>query len=131
MSIVGAIITLSQVVAEAEKLKGYYDETGLDMHIAVKKNGRLAVSTKHWGRVHYIVTDKDPKEIWTSVKEVASDIGRNLIKSEKGPYVYINKLSVTQTQEVFDKFKEKLGDNIERHFQFSWKIDDAVLDICN
>jgi len=127
MSIVGTIALITEVVTEAEKLKGYYDDTGLDMHIAVKKNGMLAVSTKHWGRVHYIVTEKQPNEIWTIVKEVAENIGRTLIKSEKGPYVYINKLNIDQTQQVFDKFKATLGDNVERHMEWSWNIEDAIL----
>lgn len=126
LSVVSAITIASELVTEIEKLKGYWDESGLDMHIAVKKNGMLAVSTKHWSRVHYIVTDKQPDELWTVVIKVANDVGRSLIKSEKGPYVYINKLNVKQTQNIFDKFKILLGDNIERHLQISWNIDDAV-----
>ena len=127
MSILGTITMTAELVSEIEKLKGYWDESGLDMHIAVKKNGMLAVSTKHWSRVHYIVTDKNTDKLWKIVKDIAKDIGRSLIKSEKGPYVYISKLNVNQTQAVFDKFKQVLGDNVERHIQWSWNIKDAVL----
>ena len=128
MSILGTIVMTTELVSEIEKLKGYWDETGLDMHIAVKKNGYVAVSTKHWSRTHYIITEGlETDDIWLIIEEISKDIGRSLIKSDKGPYVYINKLNVKQTQEIFNKFKEKLGDNIDRRIEWSWKIDDAVL----
>jgi hypothetical protein len=124
----GLIILAIELVENGEKLKGYWDETGLDMHIAVKSDGRLAVSTKHWGRVHYICTDKTPDELWVIVRQIAEEIGRSLIKSQQGPYVYIPKLNVNQTQSVFNKFKDQLGyDNVERILEWSWNISDAVV----
>ena len=129
------IIMLQEVVTVAEQAKGYWDESGLDMHIAVKKRGQIAVSTKHWGRVHYIVPEKSvqPNDLWDNVLgPVSEEIGRKLVRSEQGDYVYIHKLSLDQTQSVFDKIKEKMallvGDlEIERHLEWSWDISDAVL----
>ncbi len=119
-----------EIIEEAEKLKGFWDDTGLDMHIAVKKDHKIAVSTKHWVRVHYIRTAAESyiEEIWKSVREIASDIGRTLVKSSNGPYVFINKLSETQTERVFDKFKDRFGkENVQRVWELHWEIDDAVL----
>jgi hypothetical protein len=125
------IIVLQEVVAVAEQAKGYWDESGLDMHIAVKNKGQIAVSTKHWGRVHYIVPDAtlEPQWLWNNVLEpVSNAVGRKLVKSLKGDYVYIHKLNLEQTQSIFDKIKEKVGKyTIERHLEWSWDIKDAVL----
>jgi hypothetical protein len=127
--VVGGIKVASDVWTEAEKLKGYWDESGLDMHIAVKRNGMVAVSTKHWGRTHYILTGIfDTDLVWSYVQQVSLEIGRTLIRSEKGPYVYVPKLTLDATQAVFNKLKELLkSENIERNFEWSWNIDDAVL----
>ena len=122
------IIEAVALVEELEKVKQFWDEKGLDMHIAVKADGRLAVSTKHWGRVHYIRSDKNPEALWSIVDDVARSVGRSLILSVQGPYVYIPKLNVGQTQEIFNRFKNLLDhNNVERHFQRSWSIEDAVL----
>jgi hypothetical protein len=37
-----------EVVEVIQQVKEYWDQTGLDMHIAVKKNKMIAVSTKHF-----------------------------------------------------------------------------------
>ena len=124
---VGLIIETIDFASEVEKIKGYWDDKGLDFHIAVKQDGRLAVSTKHWSRVHYIVTDKSPEEIWDAIKKVAAKISRNLVRSKLGPYVFIPKLNIEQSQHVFDFFKQELGYNILRKWEFSWDIDDAIL----
>lgn len=123
------IVIAIEVAEQAEKLKGYWDDTGLDMHIAVKICGTIAVSTKHWTRVHYITPTptNTVQEIWKNLGTVSDDIGRKFIRSEKGPYVYINKLNEDQTQAVFDKLKEKFGNNVKRVWELSWDIDDAVL----
>ena len=122
------IIMLQEVVSGAEKAKGYWDESGLDMHIAVKKSGQIAVSTKHWSRVHYIITEENTDTLWDKLGEVSDEVGRKLIKSNKGNYVYIHKLNLNQTQSIFDKIKEKLENiKIERHFEWSWDISDSVL----
>jgi hypothetical protein len=127
------ITVLLSIIKEAEKAKGYWDDAGLDMHIAVKKGfndmGVIAVSTKHWGRVHYLQTTlTDTNKIWNDLGIIAGEIGRTYIKSAKGTYVYLNNLNLHQTQSVFDKFKEKFGNNIKRGFPgFGWDIDSAVL----
>ena len=145
------INTIENVIEQGEKLKGYWDETGLDMHIAVKKDGRIAVSTKHWSRVHYIRTQYNSGSdsgngngngsgsgscgdssggsdvIWEKLSIISKNIGRTLIKSKKGDYVYINKLNKKQTQKIFDRFKEMFGDDVIKVWEFSWDIDDAVL----
>lgn len=126
------IQNIQDVVTALEKVKGFWDETGLDMHIAVLENNTIAVSTKHWLRVHYIVT-KNLDNAWENVLKVVSElIGRKLIRSEKGDYVYVNKLSKNQTQKVFDAIVAqcKLHDwykRIERHWEASWKIETAYL----
>lgn len=123
------VVALSQLKEGAEQLKGYWDETGLDMHIAVKENKMIAVSTKHWVRTHYIKTNKTPSELWKDLFRVCDMIGRKLIKSEKGPYVYINKLNIKQTQRIFDMIIEETGakrDDISRVWELSFNIKDAV-----
>ena len=134
------VIEAIEFVEEMEKVKGYWDDKGLDMHIAVKKskfcdNGDrkrgavIAVSTKHWARVHYLYTQKTAKELWANLAGVAGDVGRSLVKGAYGPYVYIPKLSVNQTQDIFNRIRACVGSHdIKRKFQFSWKIDDAVLE---
>ena len=124
------IVGLIDVKDGAEKLKGYWDETGLDMHIAVKKDSTVVVETKHWVRKHYVQTNLNTDTIWELLGNMSNKIGRKLIRSEKGPYVYINKLSVKQTQKVFDLLIEELGvskDDISRVWEINWDIDDAVL----
>lgn len=123
----GVIIEAIEIAEELEKVRGYWDDKGLDMHIAVKADGRLAVSTKHWVRVHYIKTYKTPEELWKILSKVATAIGRSLVRSKYGPYVYIPKLSIEHTQHIFDMFKKDLGHNIDRVYEFSWDIDDAVI----
>ncbi len=127
------IIEAIEIVEDLEKVKGYWDDKGLDMHIAIKQNGWIAVSTKHWGRVHYLKTNKEPLQLWKHIKDVALEVGRSLIKSKQGPYVYISKLGVEQTQNVFNIIRSTIGTHtISRKFQFSWDIDDAVLEeFCN
>lgn len=127
-AVAGVIIAAAELVDQLEQAKEFWDQTGLDMHIAVKKDGRLAVSTKHWSRVHYIRTGKTTEALWDVVQSVGRTIGRSLVRSEQGPYVYIPKLNVDQTQAVFDLFKDELGhENVERVLSWSWKIEDAVL----
>lgn len=83
---VDVIVELMFIVEEAEKLKGYWDEKGLDMHIAVKTNNQIAVSSKHWARVYYIATyNLDTTKIWVKIGEIMKEFGRKLIKSKKGP----------------------------------------------
>ena len=110
--------------------KKYWDESGLDMHIAVKNSGYIAVKTKHWGRIHYIITYDKPEELWKALEKVSIIIERKLIKSKNGPYVYLHKLNEDQTQAVFDQLKKvlKVGEeNIERHIEWDWDISNAVL----
>jgi len=124
---VGFLIEASEFVSEVEKLQGYWDDKGLDMHIAVKLNGMIAVSTKHWTRTHYIVTDKTIEELWNILIEISKEIGRKYVKSVRGSYVYIPKLNIAQTQDIFDNMKKKLGYEIDRKWEISWDIDDAVV----
>lgn len=123
----GLIIEAVSLIGEAEKLRDYWDDNGFDFHLAVKQDGRVAVSTKHWGRVHYIVTELDVESLWDKVMSVAESCGRSLVKSSQGTYVYIPKLNKEQAQRFFDKMKVALGYKIERKFEFEWSIDDAVL----
>lgn len=121
------IVTLT----EMEKIKGYYDDTGLDMHIAVvgltSNTTHVVVSTKHWGRVHYIKAEKTPEDCWNILFKIAERIGRTLIKSKKGRYVYVDKLNLDQTQSVFDIFKDEFGNDISRAWEISWDIENSVL----
>jgi len=124
------IVGLMEIREEAERLKGYWDETGLDMHIAVKEDKNVMVKTKHWARNHYVSTDLEPMEIWKILGNLSGKIGRKLIRSEKGPYVYINKLNSKQTQEIFNMMIEELGatrDDISRVWEMKWDIEDAVI----
>lgn len=130
MNISSTITDITAIIDEAEKLKGYWDDTGLDMHIAVKANKQFAVSTKHWTRVHYVQTTLEPKEVWSKIFEVSNVVGRKLIRSTKGPYVYINKLNESQTKSIFDKFVSVLGctnNDVTRNLQYTWSIKDAIL----
>lgn len=126
---VAAIGTIVQVASELEAARGYWDESGLDMHIAIKQDGRVAVSSKHWARTHYIRTrGKTVQQLWQALRDVATRIGRSLVRSKYGPYVYVPKLNVAQTQDVFDRLKQELDcHDIEREWEFSWRIDDAVI----
>ena len=124
------IIALIKLMDEAEMLKGYWDDTGLEMYIAVKNNKMVAISTKHWWRVNYISTELEPNEIWNHLKEISEEVGRKLIKPDEGDYVYIHMLNKTQTKDIFDKIVSKLNcnnTNISRVWERSWEIDDAVL----
>jgi hypothetical protein len=121
------IVLLPEIIEQAEKAKGYWDETGLDMHIAVNCDGRIAVSTKHWVRVHYVVTNYSAHILWNMLGDVSKEIGRKLIRSEKGPYVYMHKLNKEQTQEVFDKIVARTKGKVERHMEWSWDISDAFI----
>jgi len=116
-----------ELISNAEKLKDFWDEKGLDMHIAVKLDGRVAVSTKHWVRTHYINTHLRTPEIWVEIQEVMEKVGRSLIKSKLGTYVFVPKLNIESTQRIFDEFKKRLGYDISREWGLSWDIDDAVL----
>lgn len=121
---------INSIIQQAEQMKGYWDETGLDMHIAVKANKQVAISTKHWGRVHYIQTKLEPYQIWLKLDEISKIVGRKLIRSTQGPYVYINKLNEHQTKSIFDKLCAALGctsNDVTRNWQYSWKIKDAIL----
>jgi len=125
-----AVIEAIELMEELEKIKGYWDDKGLDMHIAVKKDGQIAVSTKHWVRVHYLRAEGTAlKEMWQNINAVAKQVGRSLVKSKQGPYVYIPKLGVEQTQNIFNAIRSKMGEHtISKKFEFSWDIDDAVLE---
>ena len=130
MDIQNIIVDITEIIEETEKIKGYWDDTGLDMHIAVKKNKMIAVSTKHWFRVNYIDTKLDPKEIWKRLRKVSTSVGRKLIKSQKGDYVYIHKLNDAQTKDIFDKIGNMVGcsdADVTRVWEMSWEIKDAVL----
>ena len=126
------IADIEMIVDTVEKIKGFWDETGLDMHIAVLRDQTISISTKHWYRVHYIKTVNldDP---WDKVlKQISEKYGRKLIRSTKGKYVYIHKLNEIQTKEIFNEIvniceKNKWLNNIERHWELSWDIDDAYL----
>jgi hypothetical protein len=123
------IAELPELIEDAEKLKGYWDETGLDMHIAAKCDGKIVVSTKHWTRVHYIVTSYSAFLLWKGLGDVSQDIGRKLIRSKKGDYVYIHKLSNKQTLDVFNKIVDRFDGKIERHLEWSWDISDAFIPV--
>lgn len=130
MDIQNIIVEITEIVEEGEKIKGYWDDTGLDMHIAVKENGSMVISTKHWFRVHYIDTSLDSDETWNRLRGVAENIGRKLIKSQKGQYVYIHKLNETQTKDIFDQIVTGLDcdrNDISRVWEMSWDISDAVV----
>ncbi len=101
------------------------------MYIAVKRSGKITISTKYWFRVNYIIPDflVEPDEIWEKIlKPVAGEIGRTYIRSEEGNYVYLHKLNKQQTQDVFDKILSKISNlQIERHWEYTWDATDAVL----
>jgi phage terminase large subunit len=131
MSIISDIL---EIIEYAEKAKGYWDETGLDMHIAVVPanelshiNTRIAVKTKHWGRKHYINSFLNPHKVWEILRQISKKVGRSLIKSQKGDYVYINKLNIEHTQSIFDIMKKEFGNDIDRVWELKWDIEGAVL----
>lgn len=125
------IVTLSEINVETEHIKGYYDEQGLDMNIAVVEltstQSSVVVSTKHWSTFHYITTDQSPEDCWKTLFEISTQIGRTLIKSAKGKYVYIHKLNLTQTQSIFDILKNRFGNNITKAWEMKWDIRDSVM----
>lgn len=123
------ITDVESIIEVTEQAKGFWDAQGLDLHIAVKSDGIIAVSTKHWARVHYITTDITIDQIWLKIEMICRDIGRTLIRSKNGPYVYINKLNLVQTQHIFDLFKKTFGNNITRVWEFDWEIENAVVPV--
>ena len=127
LSSVGLIINAVEIIESTEKLKGYWDDKGLDMHMAVKDSKQIVVSTKHWVRVHYIISNKDTDELWKLIRTVATQVGRSLIRSNQGPYVYIHKLNAGQTQDIFNKLRRVIGGRVRRKYQLSWNIDDAIV----
>ena len=129
------IKTAETVVEGLEKAKGYWDAKGLDMHIAILENENrksIAVSTKHWPRVHYLrMKDVEVSELIDVLKTICEEVGRSVISSVQGPYVYIPKLNMVQTQDIFNKIQKELKDReitfrIIRLWQMSWDIEDAV-----
>lgn len=129
------IQNLEEIVDTFEKLKGYWDNTGLDLHIAVVElpmstldnaKTHVVVSTKHWSRVHYINVNQTSKQVWKHLHQISEEIGRKFIKSTKGKYVYINKLNIEQTQNIFNIFKQHFGTNIVRAWEMRWDINGST-----
>ena len=128
-------IATAELVSEGiEQLSEYWDAKGLDMHIAVKEGGTIAVSSKHWTRVHYVESQlKDECAAWEILATVSEKISRTLVLSSKGPYVYIPKLSAAQTQAVFNHLRKVIHEatgeksKVTRRWQLNWKIHDAIL----
>lgn len=112
----------------AEQSKSFWDAQGLDTDIAVRRDSQLVLATRHWATHHYIDTQLSPTEIWKHIETICKHIGRNFTPSQNGPYVYINNLNVSQTQDLFNLFTKTFGgNNITRVWELSWEIDDAVL----
>lgn len=124
-----------EIYDQLEKANEYWDEAGLDMHIAVipfstdylNHKTKIAISTKHWARGYYINSSLSIQEVWLLIYQISQTIGRSLIKSKLGPYVYINKLNCEQTQAVIDLFKEKIGNDVYRAWEIKWDIEGAEL----
>ena len=133
MNLPDYITDIRAICETVEHLKGFWDESGLDMHIAVKK-GRyntttIAVDTKHWSRKHYIRTLYTVSKVWEMLSDISEEIGRKYIRSCRGPYVYIHKLNEDQTQSIFNIFKREFGDDITRAWELRWDISDATLPV--
>ena len=131
------ISTAELIVEELEKAKGFWDEQGLDMHLAVLQDPTdervtLAVSTKHWASVHYVHTEETrPDVVWNVLRSVCQEAGRMAVRSVQGPYVYIPKLNAAQTQTMLDKVvdtmrAQHITNYIARKWQISWNIRNAV-----
>lgn len=126
---------IEHIFEGAEKLKGYWDDCGLDFHIAVVKitnssksiKNHIVVSTKHWCRVHYIHSKFSSCDVWKHLFQISDEIGRKFIKSTKGDYVYIHKLNLEQTQSIFDLFKKHFGNKIHRAWELKWDINGSCL----
>lgn len=82
--------------------------------------------------MHYVQTALTTAQAWTALQQVSEQVKRVLVRSVKGPYVYVPKLSAEQTQSVFNMIKQEISQlggqsTVKRIWQSSWDIDDAVL----
>ena len=113
-----------------EKLQGFWDDTGSDMNIAIKGNGKIAISSGQLLRVSYLTPrmEKTPAELWQVLHQVSEEIGRTLVKSQQGPYVFIPKLGKHDTRRIFRKLKRALHADVIRKLEESWDVEDAVLE---
>lgn len=119
------------IIEELEKIKGYWDINGLDLYIAVVSTSltttHIIISTAHWTRVNYINVQINSKQVWEHLYTISDEIGRKFIRSTKGKYVYINKLNLQQTQDIFDTFKNKFGTDVCRVWEMKWDINGSEL----
>lgn len=132
-SLINIVNTLEELKKDYEMIKGFWDSTGLALYLAVKQNGSIGVSTKHWTDVMYIQTQNcTTLQLWQILGKVTDNIGRTMVRSERGSYVYIPNLNEQQTEEVYNKIVSELqSENIVfdevYKMEWEWDVADAVL----
>ena len=131
--LINIVNTLEEIEKDYEMAKGFWDSTGLALYIAVKRNNSIGFSTKHWADCVYLETqNSNPMELWHIVGKVADEIGRTLVRAERGSFVYIPNLDEKQTEQVYQKIvsviqsQNILFDEVLK-MEWEWEIDDAVL----
>lgn len=126
------ISNLIEINEKHEKIKGFWDDFGHDMHIAVvpsHTNYHIILSTEHWIKSHHINTNRHANQIWDTLKIISQEIGRTYIISEKGKYMYINKLNLDQITEIYNIFKNHFGNDIIKVWEIPWNIENSILPI--
>lgn len=116
------------VIAEKyyDILESYYDAWGLCLSIAILKDNRIALSSKHWLKNYYIECDNCD---WDIIKDVAKTIDREIShNSHDTTYVYITNLNREQTTNVYNlivsKLREKQIDfDVSECFEFTWQAN--------
>lgn len=132
-SLVNIVNSIEELEKDYEMAKGFWDSLGFSLYIAVKSNGSIGFSTKHWEHSIYIETEKcTPYKLWEIIGKVANSISRTLVRDNRGSYVYIPNLNETQTEDIFEKIVAELQlENIvydeQLKLEWAWDVTDAVL----
>ena len=124
------IYTTMEIIESQEKVKGVWDSNGKYMNIAVKTNNTIAIYTPYWPQVHYIPSSSDTQGIWKSLGQLSDKIGRKLVKSNKGRYVYIDHLNTFQIQDIVAMLLKIINTqscDIVKVWELQWDISDATL----
>ena len=132
-TLIKIVNTLQEIEKDYEIAKGFWDAQGLALYLAVKRNGSVGISTKHWTDVVYLETqNSSPHELWLILGKVTDAIGRTMVRAERGSFVYIPNLNEEQTEEVYNKIVTELqsqkiifDENLK--MEWEWEVDDAVL----
>lgn len=116
------------VIAEKyyDILENYYDSWGLCLSIAILKDNRIALSSKHWLKNYYI---EYANPDWNIIRDVAKTINREIThNSNDNSHVYITNLNREQTANIYELIINKLKENqinfdVSECLEFTWQAN--------